>query len=83
MSFRFFKRKTGKFAVFSGKSGGMRLMPDGKRHKEKQNGSRSGICAAGHSTGKYMDCVAEFVLRRKTRPGMPFFEYEGRPMKLT
>ena len=83
MSFRFFKRKTGKFAVFSGKSGGMPPGGGRKRHEEKQNGGRSGICAAGHSTGKYMDCVAEFVLRRKTRPGMPFFEYEGRPMKLT
>jgi hypothetical protein len=31
-------------------------------------------CLAGHSTGKDMDCVAAFVLRRKTRPGMPCFE---------
>ena len=37
----------------------------------------------GHSTGKNMDCVAVFALRRKTRPGMPCFEYDGRPMKLT
>jgi len=36
-----------------------------------------------HSTGKNMPSVAAFVLRRKTRPGMPCFEYVGRPMKLT
>ena len=36
-----------------------------------------------HSTGKNMPSVAAFALRRKTRPGMPCFEYAGRPMKLT
>jgi hypothetical protein len=84
MSFRFFKRKTGKFVVFSGKSGRMRPGGGRKRREAKQMKTcgniveglpcRSGICVSVHSTGKYMDCVAEFVLRRKTRPGMPFFE---------
>lgn len=75
------------FAVFSGKSGGMRhdggRNEDGERRGEWTDRGGAPVASGRHSTGKYMDCVAEFVLRRKTRPGMPLFEYEGRPMKPT
>ena len=72
MLFVFFNRKTWKlYCLFQAKTA---ETEDGRR-----DGGR-GEKTAGHSTGNDMDSVAEFVLRRKTRPGMPSFENDGRPM---
>jgi len=58
-------------------------MAAGRRRNAGAAALRFAGTEAGHSTGKNMDCVAEFTLRRKTRPGMPFLEKVGRPMKFT
>ena len=83
--FPFFQTKAGKVCRLFGQkaSDAVPMREANRAGPAVERNVRLTFCAARfHSIGKNMDCVAEFALRRKTRPGMPFFENEGRPMKL-